>query len=202
MGLPSPASLSLIAGSAYAGTTSVLSFQLWIIVAAAGGAIIGATIGFLVGGSFGVGLISRYGYLIFRTERRYKLVQYLYLKHGSKILILGRFFSITRACTPFLAGANRMDFRRFFPANLLGGVIWACALGLGGYYLGGIIRKPNGWLDYLLLALLVVGVIVCILYIIRNAQRLEEEAIEALPEPVDLGSSRSQRKQQEEREGA
>jgi membrane protein DedA with SNARE-associated domain len=50
-------------------------------------------------------------------EARIKLGQYLYLKHGAKVVFLGRFVALLRILAAFLAGVNRMPWRAFLIAN-------------------------------------------------------------------------------------
>ena len=61
-----------------------------------------------------------------------------YEKHGGKAIILARFFPIIRTFAPFVAGIGRMDYRRFLPYSLAGGVVWVGSLVLAGYFFGNI----------------------------------------------------------------
>src|SRR6266566_7063732 len=80
----------LLVAAIAAGTTHQLSIA-WVIVAAAGGAILGDNLGFWVGHEGGYRLLRRYGRYIRLDERRLKLGQYLFLKHGGKVVFFGRF---------------------------------------------------------------------------------------------------------------
>ncbi len=64
-------------------------------------------------------------------EARIKLGQYLFLKHGAKVVFFGRFVALLRMLAAFLAGVNRMPWRAFLIANAGGGIIWAAVFGLG-----------------------------------------------------------------------
>lgn len=59
-------------------------------------------------------------------------------KHGGKAIILARFFPIIRTFAPFVAGIGRMDYRRFLPFSLVGGIAWVGSLTLAGYFFGNI----------------------------------------------------------------
>jgi membrane protein DedA with SNARE-associated domain len=50
----------------------------------------------------------RYGRYIRLEERRLKLGQYLFLRHGGKVVFFGRFVAVLRAWAAFLAGTKRM----------------------------------------------------------------------------------------------
>ena len=61
-----------------------------------------------------------------------------YERHGGKAVILARFFPIIRTFAPFVAGVGRMDYRRFLPFSLAGGIAWISSLLAGGYLFGNI----------------------------------------------------------------
>jgi membrane protein DedA with SNARE-associated domain len=124
VGLPLPGETILVLAAIYA--ASEPSFNIWVlIVVAAFGAIIGDNVGYWLGSRYGYALLLRYGERIGMFEARIKLGQYLYLKHGAKVVFLGRFVALLRILAAFLAGLNRMPWRAFLTANATGGVIWA-----------------------------------------------------------------------------
>jgi membrane protein DedA with SNARE-associated domain len=180
MGIPLPGEAVLVTASIYAGATHDLSL-VGVIAAAASGAVIGDNIGFWLGRSIGSRLLLRYGGLVGLTEPRIKLGQYLFLRHGGKIVFLGRFVAFLRVLAAFLAGVNRMDWSWFFLFNLAGGVIWASAFGAGGYFLGEQVHRLLGPVG---IAGLIAGAIVIVataLFARRHEARLQAEAEIALP---------------------
>src|SRR5260370_9299682 len=98
-GIPFPGETMLLISAIAAGTTHQLSIA-WVTVAAASGAILGDNLGFWVGREGGYRLLRRYGRSIHLEERRLKLGQYLFLKHGGKVVFFGRFVAGLRACDP------------------------------------------------------------------------------------------------------
>ena len=92
--------------------------------------------GYWVGREFGFPLVYRYGRYIRLDERRLKVGQYLFLRHGGKIVFFGRFVAVLRAFAAFLAGVNRYNWAAFFLFNAAGGIVWATIFGVGGYLLG------------------------------------------------------------------
>ena len=146
-GIPLPGETILVSAAAYAGSRHALH-PGYIIAAAAAGAIIGDNIGFWVGREYGTTLLAKWGHLIGLDERKRKLGQFLFARHGGKIVFFGRFVAVLRAFAAVLAGANRLAPVRFFIFNALGGVVWATIFGTGGYVLGESIRRiagPFGW---------------------------------------------------------
>lgn len=183
-GIPFPGETMLIIAAVYAGTTHHLSILL-VIIAAAVGAILGDNLGFWVGREGGYRLLRRYGRYIRLDERKLKLGQYLFMKHGDKVVFFGRFVAVLRAWAAFLAGTNRMKWGSFLLFNALGGVVWATVFGLGGYYLGDKIHLLTGPIGIVAIVLAVLILIAFFFFLRHNEKRLEDEAERALPGPLD-----------------
>src|SRR5947209_4068142 len=184
IGIPFPGETMLLIAAIYAGTTHHLFIPL-VIVAAACGAILGDNIGFWIGREGGYRLVRRYGRYIRLDERKLKLGQYLFRKHGGKVVFFGRFIAVLRAFAAFLAGTNRMPWPRFLLFNALGGIVWATLYGMGGYLLGNNIHRFTGPVGTITLVLAVLIILVLLVVLRRNEHRLEEEAGRALPGPLD-----------------
>jgi membrane protein DedA with SNARE-associated domain len=147
-GIPVPGETILVSAAIYAGTTHNMHIG-FVILAAACGAIMGDNIGFWVGREFGRRILERYGSYIGLDEKRLKLGQYLFDRHGGKIVFFGRFVAFLRAFAALLAGVNRFPPLRFLAFNAAGGIVWAGLFGLGGYVLGETIHRiagPIGWI--------------------------------------------------------
>jgi membrane protein DedA with SNARE-associated domain len=183
IGILFPGETTLIAAALYAGATHQLNIVLVVTVAAVG-AILGDNVGFFIGREFGVRLLVKYGHYIRLTPPRIKLGQYLFLRHGGKVVFFGRFVAILRALAAFLAGANRMSWPRFLIFNAAGGIVWAACYGFGAYFLGTAIRRLVGPVGIILGVLAVVIMSVGAVFLRRNERRLEEEAEKALPGPI------------------
>ena len=106
--------------------------------------------------------IGRYaGPKMFRSEasrflnrKHLEQTHRFYEKHGGKAIILARFFPIIRTFAPFVAGIGRMDYRRFLPFSLAGGVAWVGSLVLGGHFFDNIpLIKQN-------LTLVIFGIVI------------------------------------------
>src|SRR5947209_9869770 len=179
-GIPFPGETILLVAAIGAGTTHQLSIAL-VIVATASGAILGDNLGFWVGCEGGYRLLRRYGRYIRLEERRLKLGQYLFLKHGGKVVFFGRFVAVLRALAAFLAGTNRMPWPRFLIFNATGGIVWATLFGLGGYFLGDNIHRLTGLIGIGAIVLAAVFIIGFLFFLRRNEHRLEDEAERALP---------------------
>lgn len=183
VGVPFPGETTLLAAAIYAGSTHRLSIA-GVIAVAALGAIIGDNIGFWLGREFGYRFLLRYGRYVRITESRIKLGQYLFLRHGGKVVFFGRFVAVLRALAAFLAGANRMTWPRFLVFNAIGGIIWAAVYGAGAYYLGQQIHHVLGPVGIGLLVVTAALMIGGFFVLRRHERQLEEKAERALPGPL------------------
>lgn len=182
-GIPFPGETMLLTAAIYAGTTHHLAIPL-VILAAAAGAIVGDNVGFWVGREGGYRLLRRYGPYIRLDERKIKLGQYLFLKHGGKVVFFGRFVAVLRAWAAFLAGTNRMRWPSFLIYNALGGVVWATVYGLGGYYLGDNIHRFTGPVGITFLVIAFLLLVAGFIFIRCHENEIEEIAVRALPGPL------------------
>lgn len=183
-GIPFPGETMLLAASIYAGTSHNLNIIL-VIAAAAAGAIIGDNFGYFIGREGGYRIVRRYGKYIRLDERKLKLGQYLFLRHGGKVVFFGRFVSVLRAWAAFLAGVNRMDWPRFFFFNATGGILWAAIYGTAGYILGNNVHRIAGPVGIGAGVVAAVIIIAFLVFLKRNEKRLEEEALGAMPGSLD-----------------
>jgi membrane protein DedA with SNARE-associated domain len=185
IGIPLPGETMLIAAATYAGATHRLDIT-FVIGAAAAGAIIGDSIGFWLGREIGFPLLHKYGPRVGLTEPRLKLGQYLFLRHGGKVVFFGRFVALLRTLAAFLAGANGMFWPRFLFFNAAGGMFWASLFGLGAYSFGELIERLAAPLGLALLGLAIVGGIISLIVVRRHERILIEHAERAIPGPLRL----------------
>jgi membrane protein DedA with SNARE-associated domain len=183
MGVPAPGETALVTAAIYAGTTHRLSIVL-VIAAAAAGAIIGDNVGYLAGRRFGYNLLLRYGPMLRLTAPRIKLGQFLFARHGGKVVFFGRFVAVLRALAALLAGINCMPWKRFLFFNALGGVVWATAFGLAAYAFGQQIERVKGVVSFAGLGLAVVAAIAFAWFVRRHEATLQAQAERALPGPL------------------
>ena len=183
MGIPVPGETILVSAAVYSGATRQLNIVI-VIVAATVGAIVGDNLGYLIGQRFGYPLLVRYGSLLRMTTSRIKLGQFVFLRHGGKVVFFGRFIAVLRALAAVLAGVNGMPWPRFLVFNAAGAVAWAGAYGTVAYLLGDRVErftKPVG-------IAIVVGAfsagVLFMWFVRRHEARLEAEAERLLPGPL------------------
>jgi membrane protein DedA with SNARE-associated domain len=185
-GIPLPGETALIAAAIYAGSnhaTNALGI-IPVIAVATAGATLGGSLGYVLGRAVGLRLLIRYGKYVWLNERRLKLGQYLFMRHGGKIVFFGRFVALLRTFASLLAGANRMKWRYFLVMNALGAAGWATLFGGGAYLFGLEMEQVAGPVSVLILVGVIVAIIVAFLFLRRHEKELEDRAEEALPGPL------------------
>ena len=183
MGLPLPGEAILIAAAIYAGKTGQLGIYQ-VIAAASAGAIVGDNIGYWIGREIGFRLLVRYGSYVGLTEPRIKVGQYLFQRHGGKIVFFGRFVAFLRTYAALLAGMNRMSWPHFLLMNALGGICWATLFGGGAYLFGAQVKRVTGPASLLLLLAAIGLTAAGILFFRRHEKELEQRAAAAFPGPL------------------
>jgi membrane protein DedA with SNARE-associated domain len=101
-----------------------------VIAAGILGAVLGDFVGFQVGRRYGAAILERY------FPRRWPPIRTWLRRRGPPAVLVGRSTAFLRAIVPTAAGAARMPTRQFLAWNVLGGVIWATAVTLVGYFAG------------------------------------------------------------------
>jgi membrane protein DedA with SNARE-associated domain/membrane-associated phospholipid phosphatase len=156
MGLPLPGETLLLLGAASAGAGYL---EVWgVILAAAGGAIVGDTLGYELGRWGGRPFLERYGHVLHLKPHHLARAGAFGARYGAKAVFLGRFIAILRTYSAFLAGVSRLPYPRFLLFNATGGIAWALTFGWLGAIFGRqwpLIERWAGRAGLLILGLLV-----------------------------------------------
>src|SRR5207249_1141397 len=125
MGIPLPGEVALVSAALLAthGTISPVG----VAVSASLGAIIGDTIGYWIGHRGGKPLLMRLGRRFPRHlgPHRIARAERAFARWGVWAVFFGRFVALLRILAGPLAGALRMPYWKFLPANAGGGIVWA-----------------------------------------------------------------------------
>jgi len=178
MGIPLPGETALVSAALYAGSTHQINIVSVMLVAAAA-AILGDNIGYLIGRSIGILLVTRYGKYVWLSEPRLKVGQYLFLRHGGKIVFFGRFVALLRTFAALLAGVNRMRWSHFLIMNAIGGICWAALFGEAAYLFGEQMTRVAGPIRLVLLLAAIGLTAVGIVFFRRHEKELERRATAA-----------------------
>lgn len=129
LGMFIPGEIALILGGVAASVGHVSLF--WVVVCGVFGAIIGDSIGYVVGERWGIQLLhSTLGRKV--PIERLDAARAFIVRRGGRAVFVGRFTAALRALVPGLAGMSGVPYRIFLPWNIAGGFVWACAsIGLG-----------------------------------------------------------------------
>ena len=182
-GLPLPGETMLLTGAVLAGSGNGLDIKA-VIATAALAAILGDNLGFWVGRRWGLRLLLRYGRYVHLDEPKLKLGQYLFMRHGGKIVFFGRFVALLRTFAAVLAGANRYDARRFLMWNAFGGIVWAGVMGGLGYAFGSQVENVLGPAGLVALGIVALMSFALWRFFKAHEARLTSEAEHALPGPL------------------
>jgi membrane protein DedA with SNARE-associated domain len=164
-----PGETSLIVAAALA-AQGRLSLP-FVIAVAAGAAIVGDNIGYLIGRRGLRRLIDRPGRWSARRQRALARSEDFFVRHGSAAVFFGRWLPGLRVFASWLAGANRMHWRRFLLWNSLGGIAWATTVGTVAYILGRSAAGSLGAIGFVGLA------IAALVYLVsRVRERLQRRA--------------------------
>ncbi|HUI14976.1 MAG TPA: DedA family protein [Xanthobacteraceae bacterium] len=183
VGVPLPGETALLAAAIYAGTKHDLNI-IAVILTAAGAAIAGRMIGYGLGHQFGYWLLLRYGNYVGMTPSRIKLGQYLFLRHGGKIVFVAQFIPVLRTFAGLFAGANVMPWRDFLIANAVGCTVWAVIYGLAAYELGREFERLEAPIVIILALITVIGFVLGGMFVKRHEAQLTAEAERAMPGPL------------------
>jgi len=165
-GLPTPGETMLIAGAVLASHGSLNIY--WLLPIAWAGAVIGDSIGFLIGATGGHKLLMRYGGKIGITEERLQKVEAFFQRYGDIVVVFARFFLVLRQFNGIAAGALEMPWPRFLLYNAIGAALWVGFWGGATYWIGRSFfeyLRAFGWSGRLVLALIALGVVALVAHL-------------------------------------
>jgi membrane protein DedA with SNARE-associated domain len=151
-----------------------------LIVVVVSCAIVGDSVGYLVGEKWGRRLLQ--SRLLRKRRRLLDAVFDQVNRRGAAAVFLSRFTAFLRAVVPGLAGISSMPYRVFLPANAAGGLVWGTAYCLLGYLVGHAYTKvehASGIASDVLLGLVAAVIIVVII------RRRRRDKAELAAEDVD-----------------
>jgi membrane protein DedA with SNARE-associated domain len=187
LGIPLPGEIVLVSAALLSSQHAALS-PLWVGVFASSGAIIGDSIGYMIGRKGGRRLFAWAGRKFPKHFGPHHIAkaQDLFERRGVLAVFFGRFIALLRILSGPLAGSLHMPYGKFFVANALGGIVWAGGTTAAIYYLGVVAEK---WLSRFSWIGLVVAVVAGLVISIVVKKRMARSAEEAPVEPDNQGVS-------------
>jgi len=174
-GLPLPGETILITSAIVAATTGEMNVVA-IVLTAAVAAFSGSVAGFTVGRYGERHLLHRYAHRFHIDERDLRLGRYLFQRYGGRVVLVARFVAFLREVDSFLAGINRMDWKRFLACSGTGAAAWAATFGFGAYALGRRIETLSTRASVFIGALVLLAAIAGFVFLHRNRARLQRQA--------------------------
>ncbi|HKS45597.1 MAG TPA: DedA family protein [Amycolatopsis sp.] len=114
-------------------------FNAWALsVAALLVAVVGNQVGYYIGRHTGTRFVARRGGKVLTREHLDRARSFLD-RRGFFAVVAARWIPWVRTLAPLVAGAARMDPRRFMLATTIGGLLWVPTLVLLGYYGAGLL---------------------------------------------------------------
>jgi membrane protein DedA with SNARE-associated domain len=127
-----PSETSVILAGVLAGTGDLV---IWaVILAAAGGAVLGDNTSYWIGRLVGDRIVHRF----FAGERKKRIdwAEEQIEERGGYLIIVGRFIPGGRTAVTLAAGLLEMPWRRFIGFDVAAGLLWASYAALLGYFGG------------------------------------------------------------------
>ena len=146
-------------------------------------AIVGNTVGYVIGKASGPRLFTRDDSLLFKKKHLYRAEEF-YRKHGGKTLVLARFMPIVRTFVPVVAGLANMPFAAYTAYNVLGGVLWIWSMLLIGYFLGRAIPGIDKYIEVMILVIVFLSILPAIIAWWRDRSKSKAAAAAAAPGAV------------------
>ncbi|MCR3721331.1 membrane-associated protein [Prauserella flava] len=163
-------SLLFIAGLILA-QDNASDIEVWAMaVAGLLAAIVGNRVGYYVGDRTGTRFISgRDGKVLNQRnlDRAHEFLQ----RWGFLAIVAARWIPYVRTVAPMLAGAARMEMRRFMASTTVGAIIWVPTLVLIGFYGAGLISH----MPWLTEGLIWISVLFCIASTVYGVVRYRKE---------------------------
>lgn len=177
LGIPLPGEIVLVSAALLASQHHELS-PLWIAVVASAGAIIGDSIGYMIGRKGGARLFAWAGRKFPKHfgPKHIEKARGIFQKRGMWAVFFGRFIAFLRILAGPLAGSLHMPYPKFLIANALGGIVWAGGTATAVYYLGIVAEKWLSRFSYVGLGAAVVAGVIISLVVKKRMTHHEEES--------------------------
>lgn len=125
------------------------------------GTMVGSWVAYAVGRAGRLELFERHGAKFHMGPAQIERADRFFTRYGELTVMFGRMIPLVRAFVSLPAGISKMPLGRFSLFSLIGTLPWVLALAFVGHALGSdwtTVRKGFEYVDYLIVALVVVGI--------------------------------------------
>lgn len=137
-------------------------------------AIAGDQLGYWIGRRAGPALYPCENSLFFRKEHLQRAHDF-YEKYGLETIVRARFAPIVRTFAPAVAGAAKMNHRRFFVFDVIGGTCWVSSMMLTGYFLSSAIPEVDKHIHIVIVIVVLLSIMPGVIELLRNRRRKRVE---------------------------
>lgn len=179
IGIPLPGEIMLVTAAIFASGPHPHVSIHGVAAAAILGAVIGDSIGYVVGRRYGERLFAWLGkrFPHHVNDETIGYSKHAFQTHGVWAVFFGRFVALLRIFAGPLAGSLNMRYPRFLAANVAGAVCWAGGTAYGVHFLGQVAEKWMKNFSYIGLVIAVAfGVLVSTVARKRISRNVEEYA--------------------------
>ena len=135
-------------------------------------AFAGNLLGYWIGRRAGPAIFRREDSRIFK-KKYIDHTEEFFNRYGAAAVIFGRFVAIVRTFITVLAGAGKMDFRRYALYSAIGALLWTVSLTVLGYLIGNVPVIKNN-LEYAILLIVIVSVLPIVIHRLRGRRHASE----------------------------
>ena len=128
---------SLVFASGLVSASFPESINIWVLSVGIGiFAWLGDQVGYTLGRHLGRPYLDKRQGVVIQTA--ITKAEKFYQAWGWWAVVVARFVPMARVLIPVIAGIGKMNYYKFFSANLVGAVVWGMGLSLAGYYAASI----------------------------------------------------------------
>ncbi|WP_185858789.1 DedA family protein [Blattabacterium cuenoti] len=134
-------------------------------------AVLGNIQGYWLGYKSGKLLYKKKDSFFFK-KKHLILAKIFYNKYKTTALIMSRFLPMFRSFAPIIAGAIRIDFKKFMIYNIIGALTWTFSIMLAGHYLDKRFPELKNHLEWIILLIIFTTTLPVILKLIIKKKAL------------------------------
>jgi membrane protein DedA with SNARE-associated domain len=143
------------------------------------GTMVGSWVSYAVGRGGRLELLERHGGKVHMGPAQIERADRWFQRYGEATVLFGRMIPLLRAFISLPAGIAKMPLGRFTLFSLIGAIPWTVGLALAGHALGSdwtSVRKAFEYVDYAVLALVVIGIVYALIRRRRGRQPATDAA--------------------------
>jgi membrane protein DedA with SNARE-associated domain len=151
-----------------------------VVLAGLLGTMVGSWVTYAIGRGGRLELLERHGGKVHMGPSQIERADKWFQRHGEAAVLFGRLIPVVRAFVSLPAGVARMPFWRFTVFSLIGSVPWVLGLAIAGHAVGNdwtSVRKGFEYVDYVVVAVVVVGIVYAL---VRRRRARRDPAADAV----------------------